>query len=110
MAQGWSQPHVCFDDGAIFLAPQCDEREERLVERLCPFGTCVTLTDPADNTVFGGWGSVGCGCDSLPGWRSKYYDGLPKPGVALKPVGRHGSRIARSRRKHAEHKRWVASL
>jgi len=80
-------------------------RYERAVARLCPFGNCEVLVDPIDRTVQGGMGPVGCGCDNLPGWRSRYYDGLPKPGWQAKPVGRHGGRIAASRRKHAAWRR-----
>lgn len=89
---------------------QAQARSERQVDRRCPFGNCWTWIDPLDRTVVGGVGPVGCGCDSLPGWRSKYYEGLPKPGWAAKPVGRHGGKIAASRRKHARHARWLADL
>lgn len=82
----------------------------RAVTRICPFGNCTVDIDPVDRTIMGGAGPVGCGCDSLPGWRSPYYEGLPKPGWAGKAVGRHGGRIAASQRKHADHVLWLSTF
>lgn len=85
-------------------------RLDRAVQVECAFGNCVMDVDPVDGRVFGGMGPIGCGCESLPGWKSPYVDGKPMLGWAAKPVGRHGGRIAASRRKHAAHARWVESL
>ena len=87
-----------------------EARSARQVDRRCPFGNCATFIDPLDGKITGGFGPVGCGCDTLPGWRSPYYDGLPKPGWSAKPVGRHGGRVAASRRKAREHARWLAAM
>lgn len=92
------------------LAAEAAALYERAVYRPCPFGNCDTAIDPLGNTIASSAGPVGCGCDSLPGWRSRHYDGLPKPGWPAKPVGRHGSRIAASRAKHADHQRWLDDL
>ena len=89
---------------------QAQARADRQVDRPCPFGNCTTWIDPLDRTVCGGIGPVGCGCDSLAGWRAKHYDGLPKPGWNVKAVGRHGGKIAASRRKHAAHACWLTEL
>lgn len=99
-------------DDPKFVAAMLKEREafERSTRRLCPFGTCEISVDPRNNKVFAAVGLVGCGCDNLPGWRSKYYEGLPKPGWDAKPVGRHGGRIAQSRRKHRKHRQFVDYL
>lgn len=78
----------------------------RGIARSCPWGICEVLVDPIDNQITSTIGLIGCGCDNLPGWKSKYYEGLPKPGWDVKPVGRHGGRIARSRKKHREHKQY----
>jgi|JI10StandDraft_1071094.scaffolds.fasta_scaffold11205_10 hypothetical protein len=95
-----------------FVAALLKERAafERSTRRLCPWGTCEVSIDPWNNKIFAAVGLVGCGCDNLPGWRSKYYEGLPKPGWDAKPVGRHGGRIARSRRKHRKHQRFCDYL
>lgn len=86
------------------------ERLARGIPRLCPWGCCEVLVDPIDNQITTTIGLVGCGCDNLPGWRSKYYEGLPKPGWNIKPVGRHGGKIARSRKKHREHENYMNEL
>lgn len=86
------------------------ERLDRGIPRNCPWGICEVLVDPIDNTITSTIGLVGCGCDNLPGWRSKYYEGLPKPGWNVKPVGRHGGRIARSRKKHRELKKYQQEI
>ena len=86
------------------------ERGARAVSRPCPFGSCQVDIDPLDGTIVSAVGPVGCGCGNLPGWRSQHWDGLPKPGWTVKAVGRHGGRIAASRRKHAEHGRWLEEL
>lgn len=83
------------------------DRLDRSFQRLCSWGTCEYSIDPVDNKIVSSIGIVGCACDGLPGWRSQYYDGLPKRGWNIKARGRHGGRIAQSRRKHAEHARWL---
>ena len=82
----------------------------RSIPRPCPWGSCEICVDPVDNKIVSAIGPVGCGCDNLSGWKSSYYEGLPKPGWAAKPFGRHGGRIARSRKKTADHNRWRAEI
>jgi len=89
---------------------EANARGARSVTRLCPFGNCSVDIDPLDNAIIGAAGPVGCGCDNLPGWRSQHWDGLPKPGWHAKPNGRHGGRVAASRRKHADHARWLNDM
>lgn len=98
------------DDKFVTALIESREKYARSVARLCPFGTCEINIDPVDGKIFGAIGLVGCGCDVLPGWRSKYYEGLPKPGWDVKPVGKHGGRIARSRRKHKKHQCFLDYL
>lgn len=86
------------------------KRLERGVPRNCPWGCCEILIDPLDNKIITSIGLVGCGCDNLPGWRSRYYEGLPKRGWNVKPVGRHGGKIARSRKKHREHAQYLRDM
>ena len=76
----------------------------------CPFGACTVMVDPVTGKISGASGPVGCGCDNLPGWRSVHLAGLPKPGWNAKPVGRHGGRVAASRRKHADLATWQREL
>jgi hypothetical protein len=83
---------------------------DRTYQVLCPWGRCEYSIDPVDNTIVTSIGPLGCGCDYFPGWKSKYYDGLPMPGFAVKPYGRHGSRIARKRKITAQHERWLDEL
>lgn len=78
------------------------KRLDRSYQRWCPWGRCEISIDPVDNTTVSAIGVIGCGCDNLPGWKSKYYEGLPKPGFAVKPVGRYRGRIERKRRLTAE--------
>jgi hypothetical protein len=78
------------------------KRLDRSYQRWCPWGRCEISIDPVDNTTVSAIGVIGCGCDNLPGWKSKYYEGLPKPGFAAKPVGRYRGRIERKRRLTAE--------
>jgi hypothetical protein len=73
---------------------------DRAEHKMCPWGRCEFSIDPLTNTIIGSIGLIGCECDLLPGWDSKYYEGLPKPRWDVKPVGRHGSRVQRSRRRN----------
>ena len=82
-------------------------RRDRLIEIRCAWGTCVELYDPVERVSTGGWGRSLCGCDNLPGWRSRHPEGKPKPAAAVKVRGRHGSRIQRSRARRRE---WLALL
>ena len=78
---------------------EAEAKFDRAVRRRCPFGRCIVDIDPLDGKIFGGMGDPYCGCDNLPGWRSKHYDGLPKPGWTGNARGRHGSRVQRSHRR-----------
>ena len=66
----------------------------------CAWGWCGHDVDPVTNRIEGGCGPVVCPCDHLPGWRSPYVAGQAKPSAPAKPIGRHGSRVRRSRRRH----------
>ena len=76
-------------------------------EVTCPFGNCVVEVEAGTGLVHAAYGPVGCACDYLPGWRSKHYEGLPKPGWDVKAVGRHGGRIARSKRLRREYAAYL---
>jgi hypothetical protein len=67
----------------------------------CGFGHCTVLWDPVAREDLGGFGPVGCPCESLPGAGKRFLDQRPKPRMAVKAVGRNGSRVQRSRRRHA---------
>lgn len=101
-----------FRDSPTYAAVLARVREQyaRAVARPCPFGNCAVDIDPLDNTIISGVGPALCGCDNLPGWRATRWDGLPKPGWSAKPVGRHGGRIAASRRKHADLARFQREM
>jgi len=47
-------------------------RFARAVERPCSEGNCVESYDPQTCEVIGGWGPVGCPCES-PRWR-RWWD------------------------------------
>lgn len=79
---------------------------DRVVPYVCGWGTCVADYDPVEKRILGGYGDPLCGCENLPGWRSRHPEGRPKPGVAVKARGRHGSRVQRSRRRRAGWKEW----
>ena len=108
-----------FDD---YIAKQMEDpkfMEEYLASRkvmdrcyhvLCPWQRCEISIDPVTNVIVTAIGPVGCGCDNRPGWRSKYYEGLPKPSWMAKPQGRHGGRIAAGRRREAEHEKFLDHL
>lgn len=40
------------------------ERSEREIERDCWAGNCTEFYDPVEKRVTGGWGPVGCPCDT----------------------------------------------
>lgn len=73
----------------------------------CAWGTCTHIYDPVEKYLHGGWGDALCGCENLPGWRSRHPDGLPKPSVPVKAKGRHGSRVQRSRARRREWRQMV---
>lgn len=77
---------------------------EREIPVVCGWGTCVHWYDPMKGEITGGFGSPLCGCDNLPGWKSRHPEGLPKPAAAVKARGRHGSRVQRSKARRRE---WV---
>lgn len=62
----------------------------------CAWGLCTQEVSRATGKILGGMGPVGCPCDLLPGWRSKYPAGTPKPAAPVKARGRHGSRRQRA--------------
>lgn len=66
----------------------------------CAWGWCSNDVDPFDGVILGGAGPVMCPCENLPGWKSQYVAGRPKPPVPVKAAGRHGSRVQRSARRH----------
>ena len=76
-------------------------RLDRAVPVDCGWGHCVNEVDPVDGKVIGGIGSPFCPCDRLPGWHCAYPAGQPRPAAPIKVAGRNGSRIQRSRRRHA---------
>ena len=73
---------------------------------LCSWRTCTVYV--ADGEITGGMGDPLCGCDNLPGWKSPYPAGTPKPQAPVKARGRHGSRVQRSARRRIEWRRMVA--
>lgn len=83
---------------------------ERSSVRRCAFGHCTVHEDPVTGEELARFGPVGCGCDNLPGWDSRHRAGRPKPGWQVKAAGRHGGRIAASRRKRADLAQWQREL
>lgn len=76
------------------------EEYRNAIVTLCAWGYCTVETSSTTGKVIGGMGPVECPCDHLPGWKSQYAAGQPKPAVPVKARGRHGSRVQRSRRRH----------
>jgi hypothetical protein len=107
----WSFFDECMKDPKFArIYAERKAKYDRAEQRLCAFGNCVMEVDPVDERVLSGVGPVGCGCEWLPGWRSQRYGGKAKPGWPAKPFGRHGGRIAASRRKHAKFAREQAEF
>lgn len=75
-------------------------RHAREVPYRCAWGRCMNYYDPVDGRISWGWGATGCPCDNLPGWNGRHPEMLPKPAWPGKAVGRNGSRVQRSRRRH----------
>jgi hypothetical protein len=76
------------------------EEEARSIRIRCAWGNCVNYYDPKTNRITWGFGAVGCPCDNLPGWKGRHPEMLAKPAWPTKAVGRNGSRVQRSRRRH----------
>lgn len=67
----------------------------------CAYGNCTVDFDPVEKRITGGFGPVGCACENTPGWDADHPESRGKPTMAWKAIGRHGSRVQRSRRRHA---------
>lgn len=94
------------DPEFVRILAQEREKLDRCYQVPCPWGTCEISIDPLTNRIEMSIGVVGCPCDNTRGWRSKYYQGLGKPGWNAKPYGRHGGKIAKSRRQVKDLERW----
>lgn len=86
----------------LFAAELAEQaaREMRLVPVTCAWGWCTEGMDPIDGRLYGGGGPTACPHDHLPGWKSPYPQGRPRPATPAKARGRHGSRVHRSKRRH----------
>lgn len=87
------------------------DRYASLVRSVCAFGNCTVLVDSSGRNA-GGAGPVGCACEKR--W-TQWPDQTYKPAFPAKVRGRHGSRVARSRRRHADIgpdgiENWVRNL
>lgn len=73
----------------------------------CAWGYCVNDVSATTGKLLGGFGAVCCPCDMLPGWRSSYPEGLPKPAAPVKARGRHGSKVQRSAARRRSYNSWA---
>lgn len=80
---------------------KAEARAKREIQVSCAWGNCTHMVDPLDGKIVSGIGPMLCPCDHLPGWSSPRVQGQAKPAVPVKVGGRHGSRVQRSRRRHA---------
>lgn len=81
---------------------EAQEELEAATYRLCPWRNCEVAISSTTGKIISTIGPVGCGCDSM----APYWDGLPKPGFNIKARGKHGGRIARSRRRMKRYYVW----
>lgn len=86
-------------EGSEYKAKMKAEHEREVAYR-CAWGCCVNFYDPVKHQTTWGYGAIGCPCDNLPGWKAKHPLMLPKPAWPTKVVGRNGSRVQRTRRRH----------
>lgn len=66
----------------------------------CNYGNCFVEACALDDTILASFGPVECPCDHFPGWKAYRLAEMSRPHPPIKAVGRHGSRVQRSRRRH----------
>lgn len=73
----------------------------------CAWVACVIDVSATTGKILGGFGVVCCPCNLLPGRRSPYPAGLPKPAAPVKSRGRHGSKVQRAAARRRSYYEWA---
>lgn len=97
MTTSWIDDLIAECGPEFAAAVEAELAELQAADRvMCAWGWCVQEVSSTTGKILGAVGPMACPCDLLPGWRSAYPAGLPKPPVPVKARGRHGSRRQRS--------------